>query len=85
MNDREVALNRCELDAAIGVHSECAGGECPYWRAVDHLGVRPQAEGCAIQYFELLGGSGSEIAEWLQSVRDRLVDEAAGAAPAKSA
>ena len=65
-------MSRCELHAANGMSSECIEGECPYWRAVGHLDIGESAAGCAIQYFELLGEPGDEIAGWLLSVRERV-------------
>lgn len=64
---------RCELRSAMDIYAECEEDTCIFWRAVDHLGVESPRSGCAIQYFELLGEEGSEIASWLLSVRDRLM------------
>ena len=72
-------LSRCELAAANGIDSECDEDECPFWRVTGHLGLGEPRDGCAIQYFELLGDSGEEIAEWLLSVKKRLVDQLAEA------
>jgi len=47
--------DQCELKAANGVHGErCNGEDCPYWRALSHLGT-PIGSGCAIEHYELLG------------------------------
>jgi hypothetical protein len=74
MTTPETDVAQCELRRNLGRHGEpCDGSACVYWRVVEHLGVEPRAdEGCAIQYFELLGEEGSEIAEWLYSVKARL-------------
>ena len=78
-------MSRCELDAANGVEAHCQEEECVFWRVTGHLDLVETASGCAIQYFELLGESGDEVALWLRSVRDRLDqeledDEVAGSA-----
>jgi hypothetical protein len=68
-------VSRCELKAANGIHAACDEEECVYWRVAGHLDLVQTGTGCAIQYFELLGDEGGEIAAWLLSVRDRLEDE----------
>ncbi len=62
----------CKLKAANGIKAHCEGDTCTYWRVVDHLDLGAQGNGCAIQYFELLGEEGSEVSAWLLSVRERL-------------
>lgn len=63
----------CKLKAANGLKAHCEGETCAYWRVVDHLDLESAVgDGCAIQYFELLGGEGSEVSAWLLSVRERL-------------
>jgi hypothetical protein len=59
--------------------------ECVFWRVTGHLDLVETGSGCAIQYFELLGESGEEVAVWLRTVRLRLEkeledDEVAGTA-----
>jgi hypothetical protein len=78
-------VSRCELDAARGIHSHCTETECVFWRVTVHLDLVEPASGCAIQYFELLGEDGAEVAEWLQSVRKRLEQELADDEEAGSA
>ena len=63
---------RCELKFHNGVEASCDGRDCPFWRAADHLHLSHGAEGCAIQYFGVLGEHGSEIARWLLTVKERL-------------
>jgi len=72
-------VSRCELDAVNGIQSNCDEEECVFWRAAGHLDLVETASGCAIQYFELLGESGAEVAAWLQSVKERLEKELEGA------
>lgn len=77
--------NRCELKFHNGIDAPCDDSNCPFWRVVDHLRIVPGGEGCAIQYFGLLGEQGSEISGWLLTVKERLeaeqtADEAAAAA-----
>jgi hypothetical protein len=40
-----------------------------FWRIAGHLGAE-EGEGCAIQYYELLGNDG--VASWLLSVKERV-------------
>ena len=62
--------DQCELKAANGVHGErCDGEDCPYWRALSHLGT-PIGSGCAIEYYELLGDE--KTVKWLLTVKERL-------------
>ena len=62
----------CKLKAANNISAHCENDRCTYWRVVDHLDIEASADGCAIQYFELLGDEGSEVSAWLLSVRERL-------------
>ncbi|MHB1341403.1 MAG: hypothetical protein ACYC77_07395 [Coriobacteriia bacterium] len=67
-------MSECKLRAASGQPDvPCDGESCTYWRIVDHLdlGVQP-AEGCAIQFFDLLEGGDSAKIEWLLSVKERV-------------
>jgi len=60
----------CKLGEANGLPSQlCDNDACVFWRAVTHVGAE-QAEGCAIQHFEMLGDA--NFAEWLLSVKDRV-------------
>lgn len=64
---------KCELNAQNGIDKACSEDECPFWRATDFLHVaHSSGDGCAIQFFGLLGESGSEIATWLLSVKERM-------------
>ena len=71
-------VDRCELKHHHGQYALCDGEECIFWRVSGHLDLVEPASGCAIQYFELLGESGSEIATWLLSVKDRAESELDG-------
>lgn len=68
----------CELKAANGIPAHCDAERCVYWRVVDHLDLETQVNGCAIQYFELLGEDGDSIASWLLSVKERVEREEDG-------
>lgn len=61
----------CILRKTAGLDAHCEHETCIYWRAVGHVGVDVPANGCALQYFELLDG-GSELAAWLLSVKQRV-------------
>lgn len=65
---------RCELKAVVrGVEIACDQESCVYWRVVDHLGISgANHSGCAVEYFDLLGERGAEIASWLLSVKERV-------------
>lgn len=63
---------RCELRAASDIPAQCNKERCVYWRVVDHLDLTAPVNGCAIQYFELLGEEGNAIASWLLSVKERV-------------
>jgi hypothetical protein len=65
---------RCELRAASDITAHCDEERCVYWRVVDHLELTAPVNGCAIQYFELLGEEGDSIASWLLSVKQRVGD-----------
>ncbi len=68
----------CELRRANGDPGvDCNEEECIFWRVADHLGLPEYEGGCAIQHFKLLEG-GSEIVEWLLTVKDRLNDQRQG-------
>ena len=62
----------CKLKAANHILAHCDEAECVYWRVVDHLDLSASVNGCAIQYFELLGGEGDAVASWLLSVKERV-------------
>ncbi|MBW6467654.1 MAG: hypothetical protein K0B85_00610 [Coriobacteriia bacterium] len=62
----------CELKAANGVLAHCDEERCVYWRVVDHLDLAAPVNGCAVQYFELLGEDGAPVASWLLSVKERV-------------
>ena len=70
--------DRCELKHHHGHHALCDEEECIFWRVNEHLGLVGKQSGCAIQYFELLGENGSEIAAWLLSVKERFEVELNG-------
>jgi hypothetical protein len=69
-------MDECKLRAANGVRGvECDGERCTYWRLVDQLDLPLAGDdrsGCAIQYFELLDGERTGVAQWLLSVKERL-------------
>jgi hypothetical protein len=65
---------RCELKAANDIPAHCDEERCVYWRVVDHLDLTASVNGCAIQYFELLGEEGGAMASWLLSVKERVED-----------
>lgn len=62
----------CELRAANGIPAYCEEELCIYWRVVDHLDLGTPVNGCAIQYFQLLGEEGDGLASWLLSVKERV-------------
>ncbi|MDO8987874.1 MAG: hypothetical protein Q7V14_06595 [Coriobacteriia bacterium] len=64
--------DRCMLKESTGIVASCDAGQCPYWRALGHLGITEQEAGCAIARFGLLDGAGDEVVEWLFSVKSRL-------------
>lgn len=65
--------NRCELKAHSGIDAPCDEAECPFWRATDFLGIaHAPTDGCALQFFSLLGEQGSEISRWLLTVKERV-------------
>jgi hypothetical protein len=78
-------MSRCELKAAHGVHAHCDEQECVFWRVAGHLDLVEAGSGCAIQYFELLGDEGGEVAAWLLSVKKRVESEIADDAAAGTA
>lgn len=67
-------MPECELRAANG-HAGfgCDAESCIYWRAVEGIGLTDpiEPEGCAVQKLRLLEG-GTEVAEWLLSVKERV-------------
>ena len=67
-------LEKCELSDAAGAPGmTCEKDECAFWRVAGHLGISETADGCAIQYFELLD-EGPEMVAWLLSVKQRIDD-----------
>jgi hypothetical protein len=63
--------DKCELRYANGLPVQhCELDECIFWRVAEHLGVDGNADGCAIQYYQLLGDE--DVARWLLSVKERL-------------
>jgi hypothetical protein len=44
----------------------CDEERCPFWQAFGY-GEQPQ---CAVQYFHLLEGEDSQLAEWLLGLRE---------------
>jgi hypothetical protein len=74
-------METCELRATNGHDGvPCDESSCIFWRVAGHLDLVERADGCAIQYFELLGEHGSEVAVWLLSVKRRLESECEGSA-----
>ena len=75
----------CNLKDVHGVYALCDEADCVFWRVAGHLDLVETPNGCAIEYFELLGEDGSEVSAWLLSVKERVEtelmdDEAAGSA-----
>ncbi len=64
---------KCDLRTRLGAEAFCDGDPCPYWRCVEHLGIKGPASGCALRHFALLGEDGAPVAEWLLSVRERMM------------
>lgn len=67
-------MDECELRKAAGEGVlPCDGEDCVFWRLAGHLDLveRPDS-GCAVQYFDLLGEGGSDVAAWLLSVKERV-------------
>lgn len=48
----------------------CDEDSCLFWEHLCSEGDGAESR-CAIQYFELLGDAGKELAEWLLSLKDR--------------
>jgi hypothetical protein len=46
----------------------CDEGRCLFW---SHFGGDTTEPQCAIEYLQLLGDSGRELAEWLLSLKER--------------
>ena len=61
---RECVLRRHVHDLGL----PCDEDNCLFWAHVGPEDAEPQ---CAVEYFGLLGEAGSEIAEWLLSLKDR--------------
>ncbi|MDP2232929.1 MAG: hypothetical protein Q8K89_04780 [Actinomycetota bacterium] len=76
--------DRCELKESAGIVASCDTGECPYWRALGHLGITEQEAGCAIAHFGMLDGADDEIVEWLLSVKSRLEAQEASSCEASA-
>lgn len=62
----------CDLRQAIGIHVECDGEACVYWRAVGHLGISEHEAGCAIKNLGMLDAADDDVAHWLHSVKQRV-------------
>jgi hypothetical protein len=61
------------LEVATGEEHDCDGGECVYWRVLEHIGEDAGSRaGCAIGHFELLADRNPEVAAWLLSVKRRM-------------
>lgn len=74
------AMPECLLRATCGIPGvSCDEERCTYWRLVEQIGAaeEPDAQRCAIQHFRMLEG-GTEIAEWLLSVKLRVESGCAG-------
>jgi len=68
----------CRLREANGKEGQsCQESDCVFWRVAGHLDLVEGVDGCAIEYFELLGDEGSEVAAWLLSVKQRVESELA--------
>ena len=64
-------MNECILRRHVhDLGIPCDEGECLFWAQV---GPEDEAAGgrCAVQYFQMLGASGRELAEWLLSLKER--------------
>jgi hypothetical protein len=80
-------MAECELRRRVlGLGFGCDEDTCVFWEHFGPDDVEPQ---CAIQYFQLLGDSGSAVAEWLLGLKERTEIAAAlglerhGSAPKK--
>lgn len=69
----ECALRRRVLELGI----PCDEGECLFWT---ELGPHPEdaRPQCAVQYFKLLHGADSQLADWLLGLKDSQIFEALG-------
>lgn len=68
-------MNECELRRRVrSVGVACDEDECVFWTALG-LNGEPQ---CAVQFFHLLEGAGSELAEWLLSLKEHQVAQLLG-------
>jgi len=61
----ECELRRRVRDLGVG----CDGDACVFWARLGLTG-EPQ---CAVKYFRLLEGNGSELAGWLMSLKDEQI------------
>jgi len=61
----ECELRRRVRDLGVG----CDGDACAFWARLGLTG-EPQ---CAVKYFRLLEGNGSELAGWLMSLKDEQI------------
>lgn len=64
------AVKECELRRhVLSLGIPCDEDECIFWT---HLGPEGGEQmQCAVQYFQLLGPSGQELAAWLLSLKQR--------------
>lgn len=68
-------MEECELRRRVkNLGFACDEGECIFWTTLG-LSGEPQ---CAVNYFKLLEGSGTELAEWLLSLKEDQVAQLLG-------
>lgn len=68
-------MNECELRRRVrDVGVVCDEGECVFW---SKLGMSGESR-CAVQYFRLLEPSGTELAEWLLSLKEHQIVQLLG-------
>jgi hypothetical protein len=64
-------MGECVLRAHVrGLGIECDEDECLFWSQLGPEGADATPQ-CAVSYFQLLGGRGGEIAEWLLGLKER--------------
>lgn len=74
-------MNECELRRRVrGVGVACDENECVFWT---RLGMSGESR-CAVQYFKLLEPSGTELAEWLLSLKEDQIAQLLGKDDASS-
>lgn len=68
-------MENCELRQRMkGLSVACDADRCVFWSKLG-LSGEPQ---CALNYFKLLDGAGSELAEWLLSLKEEQIAQLLG-------